>query len=46
MQDMTPEGFGTALSSAYQAFVVGSNAVASKDNIKAQRNLGLRTGKG
>lgn len=44
--DFTPEGYGSALSSAYQAFVIGSNAVASKDNIKAQRNLGLRTGEG
>lgn len=45
MQDMTPEGFGTALSSAYQAFVIGSNAVASKKNIEAQHELGIR-GKG
>ncbi len=46
MQDMTPEGFGTALSSAYQAFVIGSNAVSGKANLQAQRNLGLRSGKG
>lgn len=45
-QDMTAEGFGTALSSAYQAFVIGSNAVASKQNIQAQRDMGLRTGDG
>jgi hypothetical protein len=46
MQDMKPETFGAALSSAYQAFVIGSNAVASKANIQAQRDLGLRTGEG
>lgn len=42
MQDMTPEGFGTALSSAYQAFVIGSNAVASKKNIARQEEIGIR----
>lgn len=42
MQDMTAEGFGTALSSAYQAFVIGSNAVASKQNIENQIALGIR----
>jgi hypothetical protein len=46
MQDMTPEGFGTALSSAYQAFVIGSNAVASKQNLAAQKEMGLRKGAG
>lgn len=46
MQDMTPEGFGTALSSAYQAFVIGSNAVASKKNIARQREIGIRDDKG
>ncbi len=45
-QDMTPEGFGTALSSAYQAFVIGSNSVASKQNLQAQRDLGIRKGEG
>ncbi len=45
-QDVTAEGFGTAPSSAYQAFVIGSNAVASKQNIQAQRAMGLRTGEG
>lgn len=46
MQDMTPEGFGTALSSAYQAFVIGSNAVASKKNIARQHEIGIRNDKG
>jgi hypothetical protein len=46
MQDMTPEGFGTALSSAYQAFVIGSNAVASKKNIARQEEIGIRDEKG
>jgi hypothetical protein len=42
MQDMTAEGFGTALSSAYQAMVIGSNAVASKANLKEQERIGIR----
>lgn len=46
MQDMTAEGFGTALSSAYQAFVIGANSNSSKVNIQAQRDLGLRVGSG
>lgn len=46
MQDMTASGAGTAISSAYQAFVVGSSAVASKVNLAEQRRLGLRTGEG
>jgi hypothetical protein len=46
MQDMTPEGFGTALSSAYQAFVIGSNAVASKKNIQRQKDIGIRDDNG
>lgn len=46
MQDMTPEGFGTALSSAYQAFVIGSNAVASEKNIARQHEIGIRNDKG
>lgn len=46
MQDMTPEGFGTALSSAYQAFVIGSNAVSGKANLEAQRKIGIRKGDG
>ncbi|PWE55440.1 hypothetical protein DEM27_15400 [Metarhizobium album] len=44
MQDMTAEGFGAALSSAYQAFVIGSNAVASKKNIAEQERIGIRRG--
>jgi hypothetical protein len=46
MQDMTAEGFGTALSSAYQAFVIGSSAVASKSNIANQMALGIRNENG
>jgi len=46
MQDMTAEGFGTALSSAYQAFVIGSSAVASKDQIANQMKFGIRDEKG
>lgn len=46
MQDMTAEGFGTALSSAFQAFVIGANSNSSKVNIQAQRDLGLRVGNG
>lgn len=45
-QDMTPEGFGTALSSAYQAFVIGSNAVASRKNIARQKEIGIRDDNG
>ncbi len=46
MQDMTASGFGNALSSAYQAFVIGANSNSSKINIQAQRDLGLRSGTG
>lgn len=46
MQDMTAEGFGTALSSAYKAFVIGAKDTASKKNINAQKELGIRTGEG
>ncbi len=46
MQDMTASGFGNALSSAYQAFVIGANSNSSKVNIQAQRDLGLRSGTG
>lgn len=42
IQDMTAPGAGTALSSAFQAFVIGSNAVASKKNILEQERLGIR----
>ena len=41
-QDMTAEGFGTALSSAYQAFVIGSNAVTNKANMARQKEIGIR----
>lgn len=46
MQDMTAEGFGTALSSAYKAFVIGANDTASKKNLAAQHAIGIRTGEG
>lgn len=46
MQDMGPDTFGTGLSSAYQSFVIGSNAVASKKNLENQEKLGIRNGKG
>jgi hypothetical protein len=46
MQDMGAEGFGTALSSAFQAFVIGANSNSSKVNIAEQRRLGIRTGEG
>ena len=46
MQDMTAEGFGTALSSAYQSLVIGSNATASKVNLEEQRRIGIRQGDG
>ena len=42
IQDMTSPSAGTALSSAFQAFVIGSNAVASKKNIAEQRRIGIR----
>jgi hypothetical protein len=46
MQDMTAQGFGTALSSAFQAFVIGANSNSSKINIEEQQRLGLRKGAG
>lgn len=46
MQDMTAHGFGAALSSAYQAFVIGAKSNSSKINIANQRELGIREGKG
>ncbi|WP_223613598.1 phage tail tape measure protein [Phyllobacterium calauticae] len=46
MQDMSAEGFGSALSSAYQAFVIGANSNSGKVNINEQRRLGLRKGEG
>jgi hypothetical protein len=42
VQDMTAPSAGTALSSAFQAFLIGSNAVASKANIAEQERLGIR----
>lgn len=46
MQDMGSSTVGAALASAYQAFVTGSSATASKVNLKEQRRLGLRSGTG
>ena len=42
IQDMAAPTAGTSLSSAFQAFVIGSNAVASKKNIAEQERLGIR----
>lgn len=42
IQDMTAPSAGTALSSGFQAFVIGSNAVASKKNLEEQERLGIR----
>lgn len=42
IQDMTAPSAGTALSSGFQAFVIGSNAVASKKNLAEQERLGIR----
>lgn len=44
MQDQTPEGFGTALSSAYKAFVIGASDSASGQDLGSQAALGLRDG--
>lgn len=44
MQDMTAEGFGTALSSAYKSFVVGDRSQAGKTYMQAQERMGLRSG--
>ncbi|PWJ79787.1 hypothetical protein C7441_11464 [Pseudaminobacter salicylatoxidans] len=46
MQDMTSHGFGTALSSAYKAFVVGAKDVAGKVYIAEQKRIGIRAGEG
>lgn len=45
-QDLGADQFGTALSSAFQAFVIGANSNSSKVNIEAQHDLGIRTGPG
>lgn len=44
MQDMTAEGFGAALSSAYKSFVVGDRSQAGKTYMREQERLGLRSG--
>ena len=46
IQDMTAPSAGTALSSAFQAFVIGAKSTASKINIAEQKRLGIRTDKG
>lgn len=46
IQDMGPDGAGTALNMAYKAFVIGANDGASKVNLGEQRRLGLRVGEG
>lgn len=42
IQDMSAPGAGTALSSGFQAYMIGSNAVASKANLAEQERLGIR----
>ncbi|MDO6964005.1 hypothetical protein [Rhizobium alvei] len=46
VQDYGPSQFGNALNMAYKSFVIGSNSVAGKKNLAAQRNLGIRVGEG
>lgn len=46
MQDMTAQGFGAALSSAYQSFVIGARSVNSKATLAEQRRIGIRQGPG
>ena len=46
VQDFGPSQFGNALNMAYKSFVIGSNSVAGKKNLAAQRALGIRVGKG
>lgn len=46
MQDMTAPGFGAALSSAYQSFVIGARSVNSRATLAEQRRLGIRQGPG
>lgn len=46
MQDMSADTFGAALSSAYQALVIGANSVSSKQNLQNQRDMGIRVGPG
>nr|WP_066733805.1 hypothetical protein [Bradyrhizobium sp. CCH5-A9] len=46
MQDMTAQGFGAALSSAYQSFVIGARSVNSRATLAEQRRLGIRQGPG
>lgn len=46
MQDMTAQGFGAALSSAYQSFVIGARSVNSKATIAEQKRIGIRQGEG
>jgi len=46
MQDSGADRIGDQISSAYSALVIGSNAVAGRANLAAQRKLGLRSGEG
>lgn len=46
VQDFGPSQFGNALNMAYKSFVIGSNSVAGKKNLAAQRALGIRSGEG
>lgn len=44
IQDMGPDGAGTALAMAYKSFVIGGSDNASKVNLEEQRRMGLRSG--
>jgi hypothetical protein len=43
---ISPHRASSSRTHRYQAFVIGSNAVASKKNIQAQEDLGIRNDKG
>lgn len=46
IQDITANTAGTSLSSAFQAFVIGSKSTAGKVNIAEQVRIGIRNRKG
>lgn len=46
IQDMGPDGAGTALNMAYKSFVIGASDGASKVNLARQRAIGIRSGEG
>lgn len=46
VQDQGAPQYATALRMAYQSFVIGSNAAASKVNLEEQKRIGVRTGPG